>query len=188
MGPPDALQNDDCLEKSIGEAKLDPFIGEIKLLPWSWAPKNWHICDGSLLPISNYTALFSLLGVQYGGNGTTNFALPDLRGRAPIHFGTVYQQGDQDGSESVTLLPNQLPAHNHALLGSSQPAQKANPTGVLAQINPTTALHYASDAPLQPLNPTSVQIAGSGGPHNNMQPYLVLNYCIALFGVFPSRN
>lgn len=170
------------------EANLQPFVGEIKLLPWEWAPKGWHICDGALLPISQYSALFSLLGVQYGGDGRTNFALPDLRGRAPIHFGTLHQQGSMDGVENVTLLPNQLPAHNHGLVGTSQPGQKFIPSGALSQVNPTTSFCYAPDTTVQPLNPGSVLPAGSGGPHSNMQPYLVLNYCIALVGVYPSRN
>jgi microcystin-dependent protein len=168
--------------------KLEPFLGEIKLLPWGWAPKNWHICDGSLLPIQQYAALFSLLGTQYGGNGTSNFALPDLRGRAPLHFGSLYQQGEMDGTENVTLLLNQLPTHTHTLLGSTQPGQQNAPTGALSQINPTTGFHYAPDSPVLALSPTSVHPVGSGGPHDNMQPFLVLNYCIALYGVYPSRN
>lgn len=167
---------------------MEPFLGEIKLLPWNWAPKGWRLCDGSLLAISQYSALFALLGVQYGGNGTTNFALPDLRGRTPIHFGSSYPQGAQDGVESVTLLVDQMPAHSHALLGSSQAGQAANPNGALATITPATSLHYAPDTILQPLNPTSVQPTGSGSAHQNMQPYLVLNYCIAIAGVFPSSN
>jgi microcystin-dependent protein len=171
-----------------GEAKLEPYIGEIKLLPWEWAPKNWHVCDGALLPINQYSALFSLLGVQYGGDGRTNFALPDLRGRAPIHFGATHQQGAKDGAETVTLLPSQLPAHNHMLVGTSQAGQKFIPAGALSQIAPTTAFAYAPDTTTLPLNPGCVLPAGSGGPHSNMQPYLVLNYCIALFGVYPARN
>lgn len=167
---------------------MEPFLGEIKLFPWSWAPKGWHICDGALLPIQQNSALFALLGVQYGGDGRVTFALPDLRGRAPLHFGTTYQQGAQDGVETVTLNQSQLPLHNHALLGTTQPGEKLVPGGALAQANPTSSFYYAPDAPVQPLNPTSVQPSGAGGPHWNMQPFLVLNFCIALKGVFPSRN
>jgi microcystin-dependent protein len=141
-----------------------------------------------LLEISRNSALFSLLGVQYGGDGRVNFALPDLRGRAPLHYGATYQQGAQDGSETVTLNQSQLPLHNHALLGTTQPGEKLVPNGALAQVNPTSSLYYAPDSPVQPLNPTSVQPSGAGGPHANMQPYLVLNFCIALQGVYPSRN
>jgi microcystin-dependent protein len=167
---------------------LDPFLGEIKLLPWGWAPKNWRLCDGSLVSIQSNPALFALLGTQYGGNGTTNFALPDLRGRAPVHFGQTYAQGEPTGVETVTLVLSQLPIHNHSLFGTSQDGSQNVANAILAKSNPAADPHYAPDAPTISLNPTSVHVAGSGGPHDNMQPYLVLNYCIAISGVFPSRN
>ncbi len=168
---------------------MDPFLGELRAFPWNWAPKGWHLCDGSLLPIQQYAALFSLLGTQYGGNGQTNFALPDLRGRVPIHFGSVYSQGEIDGSETELLQLGEMPIHNHTLMASSTAGQKPGPTGnVLAQVTPTTALHYSPDTTTVALNPASIQPGGGNQPHANMQPYLVLNYCIAMVGIFPSRN
>lgn len=167
---------------------MDPFLGEIKLLPWAWAPVGWRLCDGSLLAISANSALFSLLGTQYGGDGTQTFGLPDLRGRTPVHFGTTYPQGAKTGTENVNLLLGNLPTHTHQLRGGSSLGQANLPVGSLAQSNPTTNPHYAPDTTVQQLNPTSVQIAGSGAPHDNMQPFLVLSYCIATVGVYPTRN
>lgn len=168
---------------------MDPFLGEIRLFPWDWAPTGWRLCDGSILPISQYTALFALLGTQYGGDGRTNFALPDLRGRAPIHFGSSYSQGETDGSETVSLTLSTMPAHNHALQGTSTIGDKPSPiNNSLAQLASTAHPHYSAPAPAVALNPASVQPAGSGQPHENMQPFLVLNFCIATNGIFPSRS
>ncbi len=168
---------------------MDPYLGEIKLLPWNWAPKGWHLCDGALLSISQFSALFSLLGTQYGGNGQTNFALPDLRGRVPVHFGSSYSQGTMTGTETVTLTLNEMPAHNHPFMGTSQAGDNIlSNTRALAKVTPTTTFRYAADSAIVGLNPASVQPAGGSQPHFNMQPYLVLNYCIALSGIFPSRN
>jgi len=168
---------------------VEPFVGEIKLLPWNWPPRNWHLCDGSLLPISQFTALFSLLGTQYGGNGQTTFALPDLRGRTPIHRGQVYSQGETDGAETVTLTIATMASHNHSLLGMTAAGDKHPPNNFyLAQANPNTDFCYATDTTPVALAPNSTTNIGGNQPHANMQPYLVLNYCIALSGVYPSRN
>ena len=166
----------------------EPYLGEIRLFPWNWAPHGWRICDGSLLAIQANAALFSLLGTQYGGNGTQSFALPDMRGRAPIHFGSQHPQGALDGVESVTLTLGQLPNHSHKLSGSSQAGLAPAPSGTLSKVDPATSLHYAPDTAVQALNPLSVQQTGNSAAHENMQPYLVLNYCIAIQGVFPARN
>lgn len=170
---------------------MDQFLGEIRLFPWNWAPVGWHLCDGTIFPISQYTALFALLGTQYGGNGQTTFALPDLRGRVPIHMGPVYQQGETDGQEQVTLTISNMPAHPHTLLGTSQPGTSAPipaSNAVLSKIGNATDFHYAPDTTAVSLIPASVQSLGGGQPHDNMQPYLVLNFCIAMTGYFPSRN
>jgi microcystin-dependent protein len=170
---------------------MDSYLGEIKLLPWNWAPRGWMLCQGQLLPINQYTALFSLLGTTYGGNGTTNFALPDLRGRAPNHQGTFqgspYVMGEIGGSETVTLITSQLPAHQHALMAETTPGTDAKPINNLFAEAPVA--RYASDASnTVTMNPASIQPIGGSQPHNNMQPYLVLSYCICTSGIFPSRN
>jgi microcystin-dependent protein len=168
----------------------NPFLGEIRLFGWNWAPQGWHLCDGSLLAISSNTALFSLLGTYYGGNGTSTFGLPDLRGRVPIHFGPTYQQGEMDGAENVSLLTGQMPLHSHTFQGINIPGTVTQPIGnALANVATTTDPKYAADSgPPQPMNPTAVSVAGGNVPHPNMQPYLVLNYSIATAGRFPTRN
>jgi microcystin-dependent protein len=173
----------------------DPFLGEIRLVGFNFAPTGWHICDGSLLNISAYGALFALIGTFYGGNGTTNFALPDLRGRTPVHygadrFGNTYVIGQQTGAETVTLTQSTIPGHNHPLLGTTAAGNVVSPNGhVLAQpASAQTHLYAAPSNPVVALNPASVQPTGGGQPHDNLQPFLVLTYCIALQGVFPSRS
>jgi microcystin-dependent protein len=166
---------------------MDQFLGEIKLLPWDWPPRGWALCQGQLLPVAQNTALFSLLGTFYGGNGTTTFALPDLRGRVPNHQGDFYVIGEMAGQENVNLIMSQLPTHQHALMATTSPATVAVPiNNLVAQSN---AGRYGSDASnLVTMNPASVQPVGGSQPHNNMQPYLALSYCIALTGIYPSRN
>ena len=168
----------------------NPFLGEMRLFPWYWAPKNWHVCDGTLLPISQFSALYSLLGVYYGGNGSTNFALPDLRGRTPIHYNTQYPQGLMTGTENVTLQQSQMPQHNHSLQGvSSNGGVPIANSHLYANYANATAYHYGADTgPLLMLNPTTITLTGGSQGHDNMQPYLTLNYSIALYGIFPSRN
>jgi len=175
----------------------EPFIGQIILTPYNFAPRNYAFCNGQLLSIAQNTALFSLLGTTYGGNGTTTFALPNLQGRVPMHFGqgpglSNRSLGEQSGSESVTLTVNQIPAHNHVLKGSTTDGSTDSPTNqVLAKaVDPNTlngVNSYAASANTN-LNAASIDIAGLGQAHNNLQPYLCLNFVIALQGIFPSRN
>lgn len=167
-----------------------PFLGEIRLFGYSFAPRGWHFCDGSILSIQQYTALFSLLGTTYGGNGSTNFGLPDLRGRANIHFNTSNPQGVTLGTETVTLLPSQLPMHNHSMQGVNSNGSVPPPNGHYYANSPGAKdPRYAVDTgALTMLMPNTVQQAGGSTPHENMQPFLVLNYSISLTGIFPSRN
>jgi microcystin-dependent protein len=164
----------------------EPFLSEIKIVSFNFPPKGWALCNGQLLPINQNQALFALLGTTYGGNGQTNFALPNLRGRVPIHFGGSHDLGEAAGSTSVTVNIQQLPTHTHPMMGSQTTGDVPVPTNtVLAD---TTGLIYGSATVLTTLNPTSVTSVGGSQPHNNMMPYLTLNFIIALQGIFPSRN
>jgi len=169
---------------------VDQYLSEVRLLPWSWAPKGWALCNGALLPIAQNQALFALLGTTYGGNGTSNFALPDLRGRTPIHFSPTYPLGNFAGTETVTLNANQLPIHNHLLnaVPAAGTTQFPNAAYLANNSNATVTNFYAAASSLIALNPASISTTTGNQPHNNMQPYLVLNYCIAITGLFPSRN
>ncbi len=168
----------------------EPFLGEIMLVGFNFAPKGWAFCNGQIMPINQATALFSLLGTQYGGNGQTTFALPDLRGRVPIHFGqgpglSSYNIGQVGGAETSTLLTGNLPAHNHALQAGTNATTK-NPTNGYPGF--TAGGSSYTDTPTGTMNPAVVGPTGGGQPFNNIQPYLVLNWIIALEGIFPSRN
>ncbi|MBX9730449.1 MAG: tail fiber protein [Sphingomonas sp.] len=169
---------------------MDPFIGEVKLLPWSWAPKGWALCDGRLLPIGQNTALFSLLGVQFGGNGQQTFALPDLRGRTPEAYSLNLPMGTLTGTETVSLTPSSLPAHAHNLAATSAMGTTPSAASALIATDSSTTIDYLAVGPGTPfpLSPSSIGQTGNNVPHNNMQPYLVMNYCIALQGIYPSRN
>lgn len=171
-----------------------PFIAEIKMFGLTFAPRTFAFCNGQVLPIAQNTALFSLLGTTYGGNGTTNFALPNLQGRAVIHPGqgpglSNRVLGETGGAAAVTLLANQLPVHSHALSVAALAdgvADRSNAAGnVLAKPSDSA---YATGAPNTILNAGSVANTGAGTAHNNMQPYLTINFCIALQGIFPARN
>ena len=171
----------------------DPFVAEISIFPFNFAPRGWSWCDGQLLPLSQNTALFSLLGTTYGGNGKSNFALPDLQGSAPMHPGqgpglSLHDLGETGGSETVTLLESEIPAHSHALRASSDPAdvQQPSPARSLARSAPGFA--YFTGSPNATLAPEALAPAGGDQPHNNMQPYLTFYFCIALQGVFPPRG
>jgi microcystin-dependent protein len=168
-----------------------PFLGEIKLASYNFAPKGYAQCNGQLMSIQQNTALFSLLGTIYGGNGTTTFSLPDLQGRAVQHMGndTI---GTRTGTETVTLTTQQLPAHNHLMRASTTAGALGLPTNnFLGAVTPTantTGKIYAAPGTGQALNAGAIGPDGGNQPHENMQPFLVLNYNIALVGVFPSRN
>ena len=172
----------------------DPFVAEIRIFPFNFAPKGWAFCDGQLLPISQNTALFSLLGTTYGGNGKSNFALPDLQGSAPMHPGqgpglSLYDLGQTGGSQTVTLLQSEMPVHSHGM--RAQTVDNADITNVVntAAYAPSTGgtlYQDATDGTM--LGIQAMPIAGGSLPHNNMMPYLTLNFCIALQGVFPPRG
>src|SRR5687767_13745041 len=172
----------------------DPFVAEIRIFPFNFAPKGWAWCDGQLMPLSQNTALFSLLGTTYGGNGKSNFALPDLQGRAPMHPGqgpglSLHDLGETGESETVTLLESEIPAHSHSLLASTVPGNNESPAGnVLARSTGGNVYLPAADAPLVSMSDPAVAPAGGDQPHNNLQPYLTFYFCIALQGVFPPRG
>jgi microcystin-dependent protein len=171
----------------------DPFVAEIRIFPFDFAPKGWAFCDGQLLSISQNTALFSLLGTTYGGDGKSNFALPDLQGRAPMHPGqgpglSLRDLGESAGVETVTLLDSEMPAHTHAVQATNDVASVPGPGGnVWAQAVSDQGgfpyYHTIGNTPMAPL-----PFAGGSLPHNNMHPYLTFNFCIALQGVFPPRS
>jgi microcystin-dependent protein len=170
----------------------DPFVAEIRIFPFNFAPKGWAWCDGQLLPLSQNTALFSLLGTTYGGNGKSNFALPDLQGRAPMHPGqgpglSLHDLGETGGSETVTLLESEIPAHAHALRGSIDDADLAIPTPNRS-LAKSSANAYNAAQVTTPMAPEALAPAGGDQPHNNLQPYLTFYFCIALQGVFPPRG
>ena len=166
---------------------MDPFVAEIRIFPFNFAPKGWAFCDGQLLPLSQNTALFSLLGTTYGGDGQSTFALPDLRGRLPIHQGNGFTLAETGGVETVTLTVSQIPAHSHAFLASTNNASVANAGGnVLAQTPNYTP--YIAVPPNSPLSPNAMGPTGSSQPHDNFQPYLCVDFIISLFGIFPSPN
>lgn len=162
-----------------------PFLAEIKIISFNFPPEGWAFCNGQFLPINQNQALFSLLGTTYGGNGQTNFALPDLRGRIPLHFGNGIILGQKAGQESVTLNNAEMPAHGHVPNASANTGVAASPNNAVWAKQTTN--HYASN-PDASMNPASVLPVGGSQPHNNMPPFLVLNFVIALQGVFPSQN
>ncbi len=172
-----------------------PFIAEIRIFGFNYAPRGWAFCNGQLLPIAQNTALFSLLGTTYGGNGTTTFGLPNLQGRAPLHPGqgpglSPYVLGQSGGSENVTLTQNELPSHSHALNGITAPPPAVgttpDPTQGLGRSSGGSA--YGPAVNLAAMNLQALIAQGGNQPHNNRMPYLAMNFCIALQGIFPSRN
>jgi len=173
---------------------MDPFVAEIRIFPFNFAPKGWAWCDGQLLPLSQNTALFSLLGTTYGGNGKSNFALPDLQGRAPMHPGqgpglSLHDLGETGGSETVSLLESEIPSHSHTLRASPDAADLFGPGAVTSLASSTGGTAYQqSNANLVQMAPETLPPAGGDQPHNNMQPYLTFYFCIALQGVFPPRT
>jgi microcystin-dependent protein len=172
----------------------NPFLAEIRIFPFSFAPKGWAFCDGQLMPISQNTALFSLLGTYYGGDGKSNFALPNLQGNSAMHWGqgpglSLHDLGETGGLQSVSLLDVEMPTHTHALQADPRPADLNNPgpQNALARSSPNI-YKTPPGTPKVVLSPGTVGVAGAGQPHNNMMPYLTLNFCIALQGIFPPRT
>jgi microcystin-dependent protein len=169
----------------------DPFVAEIRIFPFNFAPKGWAWCDGQLLPLSQNTALFSLLGTTYGGNGKSNFALPDLQGRAAMHPGqgpglSLHDLGETGGSDTVTLLESEIPSHPHTFAASQGDGIERTPVGQLTATGMGIS-GYQTPGALTQLSDTALAPAGGDQPHNNMQPYLTFYFCIALQGVFPPR-
>jgi microcystin-dependent protein len=171
-----------------------PFIGEIRMFAGNFAPRGYAMCNGQILSIAQNTALFSILGTTYGGNGTTTFALPNLQSRVPIHMGTgtglsSYVEGQQGGTEVVTLNVNQMPSHNHLVNSVGAGGNQAAPAGNLPAVESTgTSLNYSNAATTGQMNPTMIANNGGNQPFPIVQPYLVINFIIALQGIFPSRN
>ncbi len=167
-----------------------PYLSEIRIFTFNFPPKGWAFCNGQLLSIAQNTALFSLLGTTYGGNGTNNFALPNLQGRVPVHAGTDntgagYVLGQIAGESTVTLIQTQMPAHTHLCSANKTAAGQTTPAGNYWGNGGQTVYADAANATM---NPAAVPTVGGSQPHENMSPYLVLNFCIALVGIFPSQN
>jgi microcystin-dependent protein len=163
----------------------EPFLSEIRITSFNFAPKGWALCNGQLLPINQNQALFSLLGTTYGGNGQTNFALPDLQGRVPIHVGSGHTLGEQAGEQAHTLSISELPAHTHVMNASNTPSETNLPTGGYLAISGNA---YGPPTNLASMAPAEVGNTGGAQAHLNMQPFLALTFCIALQGIFPSPN
>lgn len=171
----------------------DPFVAEIRIFGFNFAPKGWAFCAGQLLPISQNTALFSLLGTTYGGDGKSNFALPDLQGKAPMHWGqgpglSDRYLGEEGGSETVQLLVSEIPSHSHIAKASTDPADLQVPTGNRSLARSQPGFAYTTGNATVPMAPLGISVMGSDFPHNNMMPYVTLNFCIALQGIFPPRG
>lgn len=166
-----------------------PFIGEIRPFGFSFPPQGWALCNGQLISISDYTALFAIIGTTYGGDGQNTFALPDLRGRMPVHRGPAIQIGQKAGVESVSLQTSHLPQHSHGVMASADLAGATAPASNVPGAKPRGGVDaYAAATALTPLAAGGVTTAGASQAHNNLQPSLVVNFCIALEGIFPSRN
>lgn len=167
----------------------EPYIGEIRMFGGTFAPCGWAFCNGQLLSIAENTALYSLLGTTYGGDGQNTFALPDLRGRAPVHIGSTYPQGTSIGVENVTLTTTQMPTHSHPALALSSAGSSATPGGNYWAASSKSDNQYTNtlSAP-NPMNAAATTISGGSQPHDNMQPYLVISFIIALEGIYPPRN
>lgn len=167
----------------------DPYLGEIRLSSFGHAPKGWALCNGQLLAINTNQALFAILGTTYGGDGRSTFALPDLRGRSPVHSGNGVNLGDRLGEEAHTLSVNELPGHSHGLQASTDLANNSSPGQALLAAKPRGGKDVCApaNAPPTPMSPTSIAPSGGNQPHPNLQPYLAVNFVIALQGIFPSR-
>lgn len=185
-------QNGEVVKNYKPSAGSEPFLSQLGIFAFNFAPQGWALCNGQLLSIATNQALFSLLGTSYGGNGSTNFALPDLRGRSPIHFGqgmglSNYVLGQSLGSENVNLITSQLPAHNHGFVGNSSVGNLSDPAGnFVAQCD--EGVKSYSGASNTVMNSAAVSNAGGSQSHSNIQPYLTISYCVAIQGLFPSQE
>lgn len=173
----------------------NPFVAEIRIFPFNFAPKGWAFCDGQILPLSQNTALFSLLGTTYGGDGKSNFALPNMQGNAPMHPGqgpglSLHDLGETGGEDTVTLLESEIPSHTHNLMASAVPSINTdpNPSQAIGKSAGIAAYCTVTNSNVTQMNANVIAPAGGDQPHNNLQPYLTLNFCIALQGVFPPRT
>ena len=164
-----------------------PYVGEIRMFAGNFAPAGWMFCEGQLLPISEYETLFNLIGTTYGGDGQSTFALPDLRGRVPVHQGNGFILAEQGGVEEVTLTVNQIPAHSHSLLASGDLGNQLTTTGNLLS-NSQGAIPYIEDVTTLNMSSSAITPVGGSQPHTNFQPYLCVNFIISLFGIFPSQT
>ena len=170
-----------------------PYVGEIRMFGGNFAPRDWAFCEGQLLPIDQFDALFALIGTTYGGDGQTTFQLPDLRGRIPVHqgthngSGTTFTLGERAGNENVTLTIQQIPIHTHPVAVSASPGHVADPSNALVAADRDFA-SFSGSIPSQPMASGSVAPAGGSQPHENMPPFLCVSFIISLFGIFPSQN
>ncbi len=163
-----------------------PYVGEIRMFAGNFAPAGWMFCEGQLLPISENETLFQLIGTTYGGDGESTFALPDLRGRIPIHQGNGFILAETGGAEEITLTVSQIPAHSHPMLATQNLANQTDPANLLPGTLVTNVTLYGDDAPFTTLSPSAVSPVGGSQPHTNFQPYLCVDFIISLFGIFPS--
>lgn len=166
----------------------EPFLSEIKIISWNFPPKGWAFCNGQLLPINQNQALFALLGTTYGGDGRVNFALPNLQGRVPIHMGQGFTLGETGGEQSHTLTIQELPTHLHVVNATAASASTSTPSVGVVLAKSAGAAVYGAPSNLVPMAPNALANVGGSQPHTNLQPHLVLNFCIALQGIFPSQN
>ncbi|MHB8271965.1 phage tail protein [Bradyrhizobium sp.] len=164
-----------------------PYVGEIRMFGGNFAPAGWQFCDGTLLPISEFETLFNLIGTTYGGDGQSTFAVPDLRGRVPIHQGNGFTLAETGGAEEITLTVQQIPAHSHAFFGSSDLANSANPATSLVARSPQVNM-FINANPSAAMSPQFLSNTGGSQPHTNFQPYLCISFIISLFGIFPSQT
>ena len=164
----------------------EPYIGEIRMVGFNFAPNGWAMCNGALMAISQNEALFNLIGTTYGGDGQQTFALPNLQGRIPYHAGNGMVWGQLSGSESVTLISSQMPAHSHSLAANSGIGSQASPAGAVYAASPLE--EFSSGAGGLSMDPRAISSSGNNEPHDNLPPYLVITFVISLFGVFPSQN
>jgi len=164
----------------------EPFLAEVRMVGFNFAPRGWAFCDGQVLPINQNQSLYSLIGTIYGGDGRTSFALPDLRGRTPMHVGEGHPEGQKSGEETHTLSVNEMPQHTHSAQATNNPSASDDPTNKLLGQGPTNI--YATHTTSAPMGTDMISNVGGSQAHENMQPYLAVNFCIALQGLFPSRN